>query len=429
MAQVLVTGASGFVGSHLIPALVHAGHEVICCGRSPESLQRRFPTCRVVQSDMALLPAPAFWDSALRGVSVVINAAGIIQQHGTNTFEAVHRDGPSMMFCAAERAGVQRIIQISALGADMHAATQYHRMKWAADEVLRGLRLEWVILQPSIIYGPGGRSLAFFSALAALPLMPLIGRGDQQIQPVHVDDVVGGIVRLLHSNAPSCVTLSVVGPEPVTFREFLKAIRRWLGLAVAPEFSIPLPLMRLAARVGDLVRSDFVNTDTLRMLCRGNTADATPYVTATGVQPRTLSTGLSVGGAGHPEYLSASLYFLTPLLRLTLAAVWVGSGVVSLFFFPQETSEGWLRRVGIPSLWAAPTLVVASVLDIVLGLATLIRWHLPLVLSLQLLLVLGFTLILTAGMPELWVHPFGPLLKNLSLFVATLMLWALERRR
>jgi len=429
MTQVLVTGAGGFLGSHLIPALSRAGYDVICCGRHTATLRMRFPACRVVECDFASRKGSDSWDSVLRGVSVVINAAGIIQQHGANTFEAVHHNSPSIMFHAAEQAGVRRVIQISALGADTQATTRYHRTKWAADEVLRGLSLEWVVLQSSLIYGPGGRSQAFFAALAALPVMPLIGCGDQRIQPIHVDDVVDGILRLLPSDAPTRVTLPVVGPEPVTLRCFLETIRRWLGLAVAPTLAVPLGLVRLAAHVGDVVRSEFVNTDTLAMLCRENTADPTPYLIATGVKPRPLSTGLPAAAASHPERLAASLSFLRPLLLLSIAAVWIGSGVVSLFLFPQETSEAWLVRVGIPATWTAPTLMTAAALDIVLGFAMLFHWQLPLVLTIQLLLIVGFSLILTARMPELWTHPFGPLLKNLPLCVATLVLWAMERRR
>jgi uncharacterized protein YbjT (DUF2867 family) len=369
------------------------------------------------------------WNTLLRDTSVVLNAAGIIQEHGRDTFEAVHRDGPSTLFRAAERAGVQRVIQISALGADTQATTRYHRTKWEADEVLRSSSLEWVVLQPSLIYGPGGRSQAFFAALAAMPVIGLVGTGDQRIQPVHVEDVVEGILRLLPTDSQSRLTLPVVGPEPVTFRHFLETIRAWLGLDVAPTVQVPIRLVTLAARIGDVVRSDFMNSDTLAMLCRGNTADSTPFVTATGVNPRPLSAGLPSATAGGPERLAASLFFLRHLLVLSIAAVWIGSGVVSLFFFPRETSEAWLVRVGVPYSWASSTLMAASILDIALGLATLMRWRLPLVLAIQLLLIVGFSLILTLGMPELWAHPFWPLLKNLPLFVATWVLLVMERRR
>ncbi|MDH4185676.1 MAG: NAD(P)H-binding protein [Nitrospira sp.] len=427
-AQVLVTGASGFIGSHITQALCLAGYDVICCGRDTTRLKAQFPSCRVVEYDFTKPPTSDFPDSLLRGVSVVINASGIIQEHGANTFETVHRDGPIALFRAAERAGVRRIIQISALGSDTHATTRYHRTKQAADNVLKTLSVEWVILHPSLVYGTGGRSHAFFSALAALPILPLPGHGDQQVQPVHINDFVLGIVRLLQSTAPSHVTLAVVGPEPVTFRQFMEAIRKWLGMTAGPTLAVPMGLISLVARIGDIVRSEFVNTDTLSMLRRGNTADPTAFQRLTSVEIQSLSKGLPAAAGTSPDLIMARLYFLSPLLRLSIATVWIGSGVVALFFYPHDISEAWLRRTGIPSAWTGLTLTAASMLDIILGLAMLARWRMPLILASQLVLILGFTVILTARMPELWAHPFGPLLKNFPLCIATLVLWALERR-
>jgi uncharacterized protein YbjT (DUF2867 family) len=359
---------------------------------------------------------------------VVINTAGIIQEHGANTFVAVHRDGPIALFRAAERAGVRRVIQVSAIGADAQAETGYHRTKRDADEVLRALSLQGVILQPSLVYGREGRSYAFFSALAALPVLLMPGRGDQRLQPVHVDDLVEGIVRLARSDAPSRVTLAVVGPGSVTFRQFMETVRRWLGLSTGLVWSVPMGLVRMFVRIGDVFHAEFVNTDTLSMLCRGNKADPNPFVAATGVEPRSVSEGMPIHGASRQEFAAACLYVLRPLLLLSIALVWIGSGVVSLFAFPHETSAAWLMRVGIPSAWTEGTLVIAATLDIALGVATILRWRISLVLELQLVLIIGFSALLTARMPELWGHPFGPLLKNLPLFVATLILWALERR-
>ncbi len=426
--NVLVTGAGGFVGSHVVVALLRVGYEVICCGRNEAKLRRRFPTCKVVEYDFCSSLPNERLDTLLKDVSVVINAVGMIQEHGKSTFEAVHRRGPIELFNAAERAGVRRVIHISALGADAQATTNYHKTKRDADESLKTLSLEWVILQPSLIYGPGGRSFAFFSSMAALPILFMPGRGDQSIQPIHVDDVAAGIIRLIASDAVSRVTLPVVGPEPVTFRQFMEAIRGWLGLSRGYTVFVPMGIVRLMARIGTILRSDFVNTETVSMLCRGNTADPAAFAKASGVTPRSLSHALPAGGSGRPEFMAACLDVLRPLLLISIAAVWIGSGLVTLFGFPHQTSEAWLLRVGIPEAWTGVTLLFTSLLDIVLGIAMFFRRPLRLVLALQLFLILGFSTILTLGMPEWWLHPFGPLLKNLPLFCATLLLWALARR-
>ncbi len=408
-------------------ALLAAGYHVTCCGRDQARLQARFPACRVVEYDVTSpLPSEAL-DAVLQGVSVVINTVGIIQERGKNTFDVVHRQGPIELFRAASRVGVRRIIHISALGADSQADTDYHLTKRDADDVLRTLPVEWVILQPSLVYGRGGRSYTFFSALTALPVLLMPGHGDQRIQPVHVEDLVAGIVRLVESSAVSRVTLAVVGPEPITFRQFMEAVRGWLGLERGIVVPVPMGLVRLAAWVGDAVRSDFVNSETFAMLCRGNVAEAGPFTTATGVKPRPIATGLPVA-AGRSAYTTACLDLLRPLLLAGLSAVWIGSGLVSLFVFPRETSEAWLLRVGIPEGWTGAALVGASLVDIVLGIGTILRRHLSLLLVMQLALIVGYSAVLTIRMPELWAHPFGPLLKNIPLFVVTLFLWLLERR-
>jgi hypothetical protein len=262
-----------------------------------------------------------------------------------------------------------------------------------------------------------------------LPVLPRLGGGDQLIQPAHVDDLVEGILRVLRSESTGRMTLSVVGPEPVTFSQFLRAIRRWLGLPSAPTLVMPLILGRLAARIGDLRKWEFLNTDTLTMLCRGNTDDPGPYTAATGVAPRAIFIGLPQGGASRPEQLSAVLYFLLPILRFSIALVWMGSGIVSLWWFPHETSEAWLLQVGISREWTALTLYATAILDIVLGMATFVRRYLSAVLSLQLLLIAAFTMILTLRMPEMWTHPFGPVLKNVPLFVASWILLLTQRPR
>ncbi|MFO0775629.1 MAG: NAD(P)H-binding protein [Nitrospiraceae bacterium] len=425
--RVLVTGAHGFLGTHLVQALHGVGHDVLCCGRNAEALRKKFPSCSILSADFSSA-TPYDWDAALRGVSVVINAVGIIQESGSQTFEAVHHRAPTALFQAAERVGVRRIIHISALGADADAVTPYHRTKQAGDDALRALKLDWVILQPSLVYGAGGRSHTFFSALAALPVLVVPGRGDQPIQPVHVEDLTAGIVRLVDLQAPSRMTIPVVGPEPVTYRHFLAGIRAWLGLRPSTTLSMPMVCMRVVSRVGDVCKSPFVNSGTLSMLCRGNVADPSAFSTATGIRPRTLAEGLPPHGADYGTFAAACLYFLLPALRGSLVAVWIGSGLVSLFAFPIETSEGWLRQVGIPEALTRPTLVVASALDITLGLALGVRWRVGLVLAVQFALTLGFTVVLTLSMPEWWAHPFGPLLKNLPLLAATWLLWALERR-
>ena len=118
-----------------------------------------------------------------------MNAVGILRERGGQTFDAVHTRTPVALFDACIAAGVRRIVQISALGADT-GNSGYFRSKRAADARLAATEANWVIVQPSLVYGPGGTSARMFSMMASLPLTPLPGDGKQLVQPIHVDDLI-----------------------------------------------------------------------------------------------------------------------------------------------------------------------------------------------------------------------------------------------
>ena len=115
-------------------------------------------------------------------------------------------------------------------------------------------------------------------------------------------------------------------------------------------------------------------------------------------------------------------------MRLALAAMWIATGIVSLWLYPREASLALLAEVGLRGAVADVALVTAALLDIALGIGLLVRrWRQPVYLA-QLLLVLGYTVIITLWLPAQWLHPFGPVLKNLPLLAMILALWALDRK-
>ena len=426
--HVLITGANGFIGSHLTQALLERGDRVTVAARNPSTLANRYPCIQMVSIDFCQAHRPEDWLAHLEGVDAVINAVGIIRETGQQTFRSLHEQAPIALFQACEMAGVLRVIQISALGADDQAESQYHLSKKAADDFLAGSRLEWAILRPSIVYGPGAHSMAFFKALAALPITPLINQGEQQIQPIHVADLTSAALHCLTSEAPTQARIDLVGPEPIHFYSLMKHLRSWLGAGALRPIAIPYGLTLVLTKVGGFLGGAPITPETVQMLQQGNTSSVDGFRAHFGFMPRSIDEALQAEPAQQSDQWHAGLFFLRPLLRFTIALVWISAGIVSACIYPQEESFALLSQVGISGSWAATSLYGASALDLLLGIATLSNRWFRLAAIGQVLTMALYTVILTLFLPVLWAHPFGPVVKNIPLVIATLIMLVLERR-
>jgi uncharacterized protein YbjT (DUF2867 family) len=422
--RILLTGASGFLGRHLLYALYRRGHAVVAVGRTPlpGALHKEF-----VFADFAHDLRLSDWVPRLGGIDLVINAVGIVRETDFETFEAIHVHAPSALFDACVVAGVQRVIQISALGADAGARSKYHLSKRRADEHLAGLPLAWTIVQPSLVYGPDGASAKLFTALACLPCIPLVGNGSQLLQPVHIEDVTSGICTLIDEHLGQRAVIPFVGPAPITLREYLATLRRSLGLGRARYIRVPIRVMRLTARAADLLPTSLLNGETLQMLLRGNTGDARPLREILGRETRAPDQFITPDVMDTVR-ISAQLRWLLPLLRYSVALVWIVTGIVSLGLFPVRSSYDLLARAGVSRALAPALLYGAALMDLAFGLATLLVKRRRFVWLAQTAAILLYTIIISAKMPEFWLHPFGPLLKNVPLLAAILALYHLEHR-
>ncbi|NLG76617.1 MAG: NAD(P)H-binding protein [Xanthomonadaceae bacterium] len=416
---IFLTGATGFIGRHLASALRAAGHRVI------EARRRVSDPALHVAADFTRDLNASDWIPRLANVDCVINAVGILRERGDQTFDRIHTQAPRALFEACVHAGVSRVIQVSALGADT-GASGYFRSKHAADEVLASLPLDWTIVQPSVVYGPGGTSARLFTLLASLPVIPLPGRGTQSIQPIHIDDVTAAIVALVSQSDPhSRARVALVGPRKLELREFLTQLRSAIGLRRTRRFGVPMPLMRLMASIAQWLPRSLLDRETLAMLEAGYTADPSVTHSLLGRKPREVSAFV------EPRYRDATrqqaqLTWLLPLLRVCIAAVWIWTGIVSLGLYPVEESYALLARVGVDAAFAPLLLYGAALLDFAFGIATLALSRRRLLWLAQMALIVGYTAIITIKLPEFWLHPYGPILKNLPMLVGIYMLYVLE---
>ncbi|MDR2001385.1 MAG: NAD(P)H-binding protein [Zoogloeaceae bacterium] len=280
--NVLLTGASGFIGRNVAAVLAEAGHQV-------RPLSRRHGI------DVRHMLAPPDWLPHLDGIDAVINCIGIIGERSVQRFTPLHTLAPIALFRACAAAGIHRVVQISALGADDTAFSAYHLSKRAADDFLRTLDLEWFVLRPSLIYGLGGTSGNLFMRLARLPCIPVVGDGQQQVQPVHISDVTAAVLHSL-TVAKSKTTLDILGSETFTFGEWLQRMREAQGLPRAPLLCVPFPLALMLARLGRYI-SPMLHPENLLMLNAGYRADVQPLTDFLGRMPRPFAPHLLFANA------------------------------------------------------------------------------------------------------------------------------------
>lgn len=418
--KILLTGVSGFIGHHLARALRAAGHTVIegrrDAGEDPDATRVDFT--RDLQA--------RDWLPKLAGVDAVINAVGILRERGEQTFDRIHRRAPQALFAACVAAGVRRVVQISALGADQ-GRTRYFSSKRAADDYLATLPLDWTIVQPSVVFGPDGASAQLFMMMASMPVTPLPGNGEQAVQPIHVDDFSTAVVNLFEIDTIRR-RIPLVGPEALSLREYLTRLRRALGVHPERFLRVPMTLMRIAARLGELSARSPLDRETLAMLQAGSVAAPDETQELLRRPPRRVDAFIDAPWRGL-LFQRARLQWLLPLLRVTIAVVWIWTGIVSLGLFPREASYQLLARTGIPAGLAPALLYSAAVLDLLFGAATLLMQKRRALWIAQIVIILGYTLIVSIKLPEFWLHPYGPLIKNVPMLAAIYLLYALEPRR
>lgn len=431
--KILLTGASGLIGAALAEHWTARGHQVVRAGRGPSSSA---PPSRAgtepLVVDFARPPPSGWWLPHLDGVDVVVNAVGIFQEDAGHTFDNVHTRAPSALFSAAAHAGVPLVVQISALGADERATTAFHTSKRQADDMLRRLPVTSVILQPSLVYAPDGASATLFNRLALWPVAVLPATR-APVQPVLLHDLVEAVTRMVeHPPTRSC-TLPAVGPQAMTLEAYLGALRRALGCQRRQAVArIPLcwviALARWAAKVR--VRSPFASPDALHMLAQGSSADPAEFTRWLGRPPTAVASFLQPRERELARE-HAQLQNLLALMKASVATVWIVTGLLSLGLYPVAQSLALLADFGLHGTWAYAALYAGAAADLVLGLAALLaprRW-LPWVWRTQLLVIVVYTALITLRIPHWWLHPFGPVLKNLPMLVGTAMLAALPRSR
>jgi uncharacterized protein YbjT (DUF2867 family) len=290
--MILVTGANGFVGSHLIERLRKDDIAVRALVRMPSRAEKlKDLGAEVVPGDIS---DPDALEAAAAGCDRVIHLVGIIQEGRGFTFRSIHVEGTRNVLTAAKKAGVKQFFHQSALGTRENAKSEYHRTKWEAEQLVKAGGVPYTILRPSLIYGPGDLFTNRLAKMVRLsPVLPVIGTGRSKVQPIFIDEVIACIAKAVTSDAFLNAVFEIGGPEQLTYEEVTKAIAEALGVK-RPTVHMPMFFMRTMAAVAETVLpTPPVTTDQLIMMQEDNICSMRDIREVFGIEPVKFREGLA----------------------------------------------------------------------------------------------------------------------------------------
>jgi uncharacterized protein YbjT (DUF2867 family) len=269
---ITIFGGTGFIGRHLVRRLAARGARIRVISRNVSRGSHLQPMGHVGQIvvERADIRSDAGVEAAVRGSIGIINLVGILHESGGQTFEAVHAALPGRIARAATAIGAERMLQMSALGADAGSASAYARSKAEGERLVREVSPGVTIFRPSIVIGPEDGFFNRFAAMARIaPALPLIGGGRTRFQPVYVGDVADAMVAALERDEARGTTYELGGPQVYTFEELMRYMLEVIGrrrLLVPISFD----LAAMQARVLELLPEPPLTRDQLELLKRDN---------------------------------------------------------------------------------------------------------------------------------------------------------------
>ena len=287
--MLLLTGATGSIGSRLLPLLLEGGEDVRCLVREPRRLGERRVDVQIALGDLGAMSDPYLVRQALRGVDTVVHLAATIRDQPPKRIEELNGLATVRLLRAAERSGVRRFVFFSALDASTAQRTRFFRAKWLAEQAVASSPLETTVFAPSIVYDQSDPWITLLRRFSFLPVLPVSGAGQAAFQPIWAEDVARCVVAALGREAAP--RYEMAGPETLTYDQMSDLVCRIAGRP-RPLVHLPLGLVRsglIALRflVGEAVFATWEEAELMEvpMLSARGTADAESL----GIEPRRMA--------------------------------------------------------------------------------------------------------------------------------------------
>ncbi|HEU4521936.1 MAG TPA: NAD(P)H-binding protein [Thermoanaerobaculia bacterium] len=290
--KILVTGGTGVIGAGLIPELLSRGHAVRLLSRHADEDAARWNGVEAVAGDVS---TPASLRGAVATCDAVIHIAGIAVEHPPEvTFQSVNVDGTRHLIEEIrEHSDLRRFVFISSLGADA-GSSDYHRSKREAEGIVRESGLDWTIVRPGSVYGPGDEVISNVLKMArVLPAVPVIDSGNQEFQPIWFEDLGAALARIVERHDLAGEALDIAGPDLTSLNDLLEKFAEITGRKPL-RVPVPMPLASLAAKLASMAVEIPLDETKLTMLREKNVLpdSAGRPLESLGIQPTPLDDGL-----------------------------------------------------------------------------------------------------------------------------------------
>ncbi len=429
--RAVVLGAYGFIGAACVSALKAEGFQVTGIGRSMRAGLLCDPGIKWIERDIT---STGTYDLSqiLKGVDVVVNASGALQDGVLDNLKAIHETAINQLMEVLSGTDT-RFIQISAAGVSESANTEFMRSKMRGDQKIMESGLDYVILRPTIVIGSqayGGTAL--LRACASTPLIGFRIFPDAPVQTVYVDDVARAVVQAARGDIASGTVADLTESEQYRFLDVVRVVRRWQGF---PGWKVEAPVPRILIRSMSLIADGLgwlgwrspLRTTAIRALEGGITGDPKAWREAGGKPCRPLKETLASIRSTIQERWFARIYLVLPMAIAILSLFWIASGVIGLIY--RDEAIAALTEHGVSASFAFASVLTGSIIDIILGLSILVRklvrWACIGMIAVSISYMVGAII----WAPDLWVDPLGPMVKVLPEVMLALMVAALMEKR